>query len=388
MNVLLLSQFFFTTKGGGEYVFSLMAKKLAEYNNKIWIITNNVVGEKYVDKKNIKIITVPPNLTYEGELPTGFADNIRYSFNAIKTGFKIIKKENIDIIQSNNISAAIAGSILSSLTSRPHITTVHDVFSLCGKDYWKIWGRQSNISKLNVILAPHFEKLLIKLNHECIHTVSNTTKDDLIEFGEKKPIYVIPNSIESNTLTEKKIDPFQFVYVGRLVFYKNLEVIIRAIKNARKTEPRIKLVIVGGGPHKKNLENLADNLDLKTNVKFRGYVTTDEKTELIATSNALLFPSLCEGFGIVILEAFSQNKPVMVSDIRPMSDIVSHGDTGFVLDPYDEDVWAEHILKLIKNPQESETMGMNGNELLKTKYNPEIMFEKILKMYNDVLSKR
>jgi len=118
---------------------------------------------------------------------------------------------------------------------------------------------------------------------------------------------------------------------------------------------------------------------------MKGYVDTNEKFRLISESNAMLFPSLCEGFGLVILEAFSQNKPVLVSDIRPMSDIINHEETGFVLNSENEDEWAEHILKLIKNPQESQRMGENGNHILKIKYSQELFYENIIKMYNDVL---
>lgn len=387
MNVLLLSQFLSTTKGGGEYVFSLMAKMLAENNHNVWIITNRVSGEQYPSNENIKIITVSPTLQYEGELPTGFSDNLRYSFNTIIKGLKIIKKEKIDVIHSNNFAPALAGSTLSFLTSKPHITTVHDIFSLCGKDYWKRRGMQSNISRFSIALGPFFEKLMIRLKHDCIHTVSKATENDLIKFGEKKPIYVINNAIDDSTRLVSDVNPFQFVCVGRLVFYKNLEVLIKAISLAKKTEPKIKLVMVGGGPHKHVIEDLVNQLGLQSNVEFKGYVTAEEKKKIISQSNSLLFPSLCEGFGLVILEAFSQKKPVLVSNIRPSSDIISHGITGYVLDPYDEHVWSEHILKLAHNPEESVKMGENCSELLEKKFSQDIMYKKILKMYEEIRNK-
>ena len=179
MNILLLSQFFSTTRGGGEYLFSIIAKNLAEKNHNVWVITNKIINEEYQTHEKIKIIFVPPTLEYKGGIPPGFSDNIRYAINAIKTGRSLIKKENINLIHSNNFAPAAAGSILSFFTSKPHITTIHDVFSLCGKNYWKKWGKQSDVSKINVYLAPFFEKLVMKLRLSCIHTVSDASKDDL-----------------------------------------------------------------------------------------------------------------------------------------------------------------------------------------------------------------
>jgi glycosyltransferase involved in cell wall biosynthesis len=387
MNVLLLTQFFSTTRGGGEYIFSLVAKNLAKDNNNVFVITNKIEGENYQEYKNIKVTFVPPMLQYKGGLPPGFSDNLRYSINAIRQGLKIIKNEKIDIIHSNNFAPALAGSILSSLTSKPHITTVHDIFSLCGKNYWKEWGKQSDVSRLNVWLAPFFEKLMIKLRYNCIHTVSEATREDLLKFGAKKPIHVIHNAIESTLSIDTKQSPLQFVYVGRLVFYKNLEVAIRAVSIVKKTVPEIKLVIIGSGPHRNSLEELVKKLDIQSNIEFKGYVTAEEKSRIISESNALVFPSLCEGFGLVILEAFDKSRPALVSKIKPMSDIVTHEDNGFVIESHDENQWAKYMLRIIKNPQEILEMGRNGNKTLTTLYSQEIMYQKIIKMYQEVLQK-
>lgn len=381
MNVLLLSQFFSTTRGGGEYLFSIIAKSLAENDHKVWVITNKILDEHYTLHKNIKLIFVPPTLEYKGGLPPGLLDNIRYTVNAVITGLRIIKNEKIDIIHSNNFAPALAGSLLSYFRSTPHITSIWDIFSLCGKDYWHKWIKQIGVSRLYVFLGPRFEKLILKLPHSAIHTISEASKEDLIKFGATKPIHVIPPAIENVNKRIENSNPLQFVYVGRLVFYKNLEVVIKAIDIAKKIEPKINLIIVGEGPHKKSLEELTKNLGLGLNIEFKGYVNTDEKMKLIASSNALIFPSLCEGFGLVILEAFSQNKPVFVSNIRPISDFVSHGNNGYVLDPQDERVWAQYLLMAIKNPKEAAMMGQRGNHLLISSFSQESMYKKLIEMY-------
>lgn len=361
----------------------MIANNLARNGHKVWVITNNVKNEKYEESENLKIVTVKPTIEYHGGLPPSFSENIQYVINAFREGRKLVKKEKIDIIHSNNFSPALAGSLISHFTNTPHITTIHDIFSIYEKDFWKKWAVQSKVSYINARLVPFFEKLMMEFRYDCIHTVSDATKADIQKIGTKKRICVIPNSFEIKVPIEVETKKEQFVYLGRLVFYKNIEVILRAWDIVVKKYPTAKLVIAGDGPYKTTLQNIAKNL--KVNITFAGYVTSEEKSKLISESNALLFPSLIEGFGLVILEAFSQKRPVLTSNIPPMSDIVEDQKTGYLIDPHDEKKWAERIIKLIKEPEISQKMGQAGFHVLKEKYNQEIFYQKIINMYQSVL---
>ena len=385
MNVLLLSQFFSTTRGGGEYVFGLLAEMLAENGNRVWVVTNRIEGEQYADHKNINIVFVEPTLQYRGGMPAGFWDNIRYAINAVRAGKKLVREHGIEVIHSNNFAPALAGSLLSSITSKPHIITIHDVFSLCGRDYWKRWGAQSNVSKLSVMLAPLFERLSVRLRMECIHTVSEASRDDLVMLGAKKPIHVIHNAVGGQApRSPGKTDPLQFVFVGRLVFYKNLEVAIDAVGIARKSQPGIRLVIVGDGPHREVLEERVRSLGLGSNVVFAGHSSAEEKARFISESAAMVFPSVCEGFGLVILEAFLQKKPILVSNVRPVSEIVEDGETGYVIDAQDSSAWADRMVECIKDSEKTSQMGDNGLVVLESRYGQESMYEKVVRMYGSV----
>jgi len=368
-------------------VFRTIAESLAQKNNKVWIITNNVKGERYQESENLKIITVKPTLEYKGGLPPSFSDNIRYVINAYRKGISLVKKEKIDIVHSNNFSPALVGSLISSFIKIPHITTIHDIFSIYDKNFWKKWSQQSGVSGTNARLVTFFEKLMMRFKFDCIHTVSEATNNDIQKIGTKKPVHVIPNCIqeEEQVMIETKTN--QFVYLGRLVFYKNVEIILQALQIVSKEFPDAKIVIAGDGPHKESLKELTKKLGINDNIIFAGYVTPQEKVKILAESNALLFPSLIEGFGLVILESFQQKRPVLVSDIPPMSDIVENNKTGLIIDPHNERRWADAIIGLIKNPQASEKMGKNGNDILKAKYSQELFYERLIKMYKDVLTK-
>ena len=127
----------------------------------------------------------------------------------------------------------------------------------------------------------------MKFKFDCIHTVSDATKNDIQKLGTKKQIHIIPNCIQAEEQIITQVKTNQFTYLGRLVFYKNIKVILKAFKIVTKEFPAAKLIIAGDGPHKELLQNIAKKLELQNHVIFTGYVTPDEKKQLLSESNAL-----------------------------------------------------------------------------------------------------
>lgn len=386
MNILLLTQFLSTTKGGGEYLFSIMANSLANRGHKVWIITHRIDNEDYSQFHNNVKILFASSIKYEGGLPLSLRDNVRFIFDAITKGIQLIRNEKIDLIHSNNFSPALSASILSSITGCTHITAMWDIFSLCGNDYWHRWVNQKRISRLYSFLGPKFERWILRMKHDAIHTVSEASKEDLLKFGAKKPIYVIHPTIRHGTNLISKPSTSQFVYVGRLVFYKNLESVIKAISIIKKSHDSIKLKIIGGGPDKDNLQSLTKRLGLEENIEFCGYVSEDEKYKIISSSIAMTFPSLCEGFGLVVLESFSCERPVLVSNVRPLSEIINDKYDGIIINPTDEHEWAKAMIYLMNNPQKALEMGKAGKTKLEQQYTHESMIDNIESMYNKIIN--
>jgi len=287
---------------------------------------------------------------------TSITKTIRFTLAVLKKGLDIVKKEKIDIIHSNGFSG-LAGSLLALFSSKPHIMLIHDLYST-DPQFWSQWQKQKENSRTNAWLGRLVEKILVKSKCSAIHTVSDASRDDLIKFGVKKPIYVIPNAIPIRDPQNTTINPYQFVYVGRLVFFKNIQVVIKSFKLLKEKFPKINLVIIGKGPYRPQLEKLVSQANLQKNVTFKGHISEDEKNHLIASSQALVFPSWFEGFGLVILEAFMQKKPVLVSDVRPLSDIVENKKTGLVISPNNEKEWAKAIEYILSNQNNAKK---NGN---------------------------
>jgi len=390
MKILLLTRFLSAGVGGAEYVGALIAELLAKNGHQVWVITNKMEGITTIEHENIHTVFVSSRKPYPEGMRLKKTEPFRYNLSAIKAGLSIIKKEKIDIIHSNQnfgTYAGFTGSVLCSLTGVPHIMLIHHLSSR-DADFRKRILKNMEESKINPIIRSFLEKFLIKLKCSAIHTVSESTRDDLIHLGEKKPIYVIPNAIPITVHSDYVPTPFQFVSISRLVYYKNLQIVIKALKIVKEKFPNVKLIVIGDGPYKLNLEKLVSSLKLQENVNFKNHVSENEKEKLIATSQAIVFPSLYEGFGMVILESFAQKRPVLVSNVRPMSDIVEHGKTGLVMPPQDEKEWAKAIDLIIQDPKHTSNMGEEGKKVLEEKYSIESMKYNLLRMYHEQIQNK
>jgi glycosyltransferase involved in cell wall biosynthesis len=142
--------------------------------------------------------------------------------------------------------------------------------------------------------------------------------------------------------------------------------VIKAFRKVIAVVPNAKLIIIGDGPFKEEL--VKEAAPIKENVIFTQRVPHDYKVKTIAESSFMVFPSLIEGFGIAMIEAFACKKPVLVSDIRPMSDIVKDNHSGFIISPFNEEEWANKMIYLFNNIEQQKRMGEYGYQEFRNKY--------------------
>jgi glycosyltransferase involved in cell wall biosynthesis len=385
MNILYFTQLFYPAVfGGGEYIFYHWAKELVKKGHRVFVVTQSLQGEKpHETVDGIKIFRVGAEVKLSGTLPIGILSNISYLLKSYFMGKKIIKENNIDVIHSNTYVPVISAQWCAKKI--PHIATVHDVYYTSKNDFWKTWSKQKEISWLSKFLGPLVEKKIAKTNVTLFHTVSQQSKQDLESLGVTKPIKVIPNGIDPSlydiTTEQKK---FQAIYVGRLIFYKNIDVIIDAFDIVVKTMPSAQLVIVGDGPMRAHLYEKIKKIGLEKNIHLKGNVSDAQKLKLICESSILLNPSLIEGFGIVVLEGFAAGKPVLVSDSKPLSDLVEDGVDGFVLRHGDSDIWAKKIIHLFNDEPLAKRMGLAGKNKVHTKYSITALVNELLNLYKSV----
>jgi glycosyltransferase involved in cell wall biosynthesis len=153
--------------------------------------------------------------------------------------------------------------------------------------------------------------------------VSPSTAHALRAIGvERGRIRVVHNGVEEpEPLVRRSPEPL-FVAVGRLVEYKRIDLLLRLWERVRPVTGG-RLVIVGDGPERSRLEQLAG-----PGVEFTGHVSEAEKHRLLCEAWLLLHPSAVEGWGLVVTEAATRETPTVAFDVPGLRDSVVDGETG------------------------------------------------------------
>lgn len=194
------------------------------------------------------------------------------------------------------------------------------------------------------------------------HAISDSTRDDLVARGvPRERIAVVYPGVDSVRFTPspsgQRTDPPRFVYVGRIKRYKGVELLLRALLEARRHRPDLTLDIAGSGDDRPRLEALAATLGLGEAVRFLGFVDEATKLALLRGAVANVFPSPKEGWGITVMEAAACGTPSLASDSPGLRDSVRDGITGILVPHGDVAAMAAAMCRLADDPALVATLG-------------------------------
>jgi len=252
------------------------------------------------------------------------------------------------------------------------IATIHDItfkFYL-DKPWWtfKMAQRYLNIVIKNTLrnagsiiaVSKATKDILIDTYHP---TKKNADKIEVIYEGWEHLINtdpVGPSEDLSNTYGN------YIFYVGTTRKHKNMKKLLKAFNIARQKLPdNIKLVLSGSETYldEEDAKSIAAINEGGERVVFTGYVSKQKLGSLFSHCDAFIFPSLCEGFGIPVLEAFYFEKPLMCSNTTSLPEIA--GEAAMLFDPEDPKDIARTMVDFYQNPNLKIDLVKKGNERLK-----------------------
>jgi glycosyltransferase involved in cell wall biosynthesis len=288
-------------------------------------------------------------------------------------------KEKFDIVDGYNfISYPIAWRI-SKRQGIPAIATYHDVW--LGK-----WVK--NIGPSGV-LGEILERYVLSRKWEKFIAVSSYTRDRLVEVGVKKnQIEVIPSGVDHSFFKEIKAEKYReptVCCIARLVDYKRVDDLIKALELVKSEIPDLECKIIGSGPEERKLKALVKGLNLQKNVEFLGFIKEYRQViRILKSSHVFCLPSKVEGLGLAVVEAMAAGVPFVVSELPALVETTSRKG-GFFFEPTKYKDLADKLLLVLKDKKIQRDLIKEGTRQAK-KYDWEILVKKIAKVYNDVMA--
>jgi glycosyltransferase involved in cell wall biosynthesis len=148
-------------------------------------------------------------------------------------------------------------------------------------------------------------------------------------------------------------------------------VLLNAAVAIRKTNDRVRYLIVGDGPERANLETLSRSLGLSDIVTFAG--GRNDIPEILSALDLFVLCSDTEAFPVSILEAMAMERPVVSTDVGSVSEAVVHGTTGLLVPPGRPEALASAICELLADPARRREMGVAGRRRVQDHFSVESM---------------
>jgi len=230
-------------------------------------------------------------------------------------------------------------------------------------------------------------------------TPAEKSKDFLASYGVERPIRVIPTGIDfepfspqSHCLDEIKgikqslgilPDERVLLSIGRIAKEKSIDIIIKQMPKILELQPNVKLVIVGDGPARSHLEELAKELNITKNVIFTGAKPWHEIGKYYQLGDVFINASITETQGLTYVEAMAAHLPVIAKLDKSIEGLVRHGETGLTF--HDDADLPQLVTSILSDDAEKKRVITNAlsaiNHLSSKKYG-----QNMAQLYSEVIS--
>jgi glycosyltransferase involved in cell wall biosynthesis len=287
-----------------------------------------------------------------------------------------IKQNNIDILHCHQYSPWVYGALAAAFTKTKVIFTEHGRFYPDSSS----WKRK--------LINP----ILIRFTNY-ITAISKATKQALSDF-EFIPlhkidvvyngIFLLKTEINQNTLLKEKYKISDSATIlgtiARLDPIKNQTMMIEAFASVLKTQTNIYLFIIGDGEERERLERLVDELSIRDNIIFTGYIA--KPVHYLQLIDIFLLSSLSEGTSMTLLEAMSLSKPCVVTDAGGNAEIIYHKHNGLVSQNAHMQDFASNINMLITNKELQQRYANNASKRFESMFTNQHMISAYQAIYN------
>ena len=375
MNICIVTEFFpqdeiLDIKGGVEVCCYNEATQLAKKHN-VTVLTSKESPKEEYHMNNIHVICCGKDRGYVQK--GSFTQRYNFMKDAIKKGKNL---EDIDLVIGYNfITYPVALKIANKLGSKV-AARYHDVW--IGE-----WIKNMGITG---IVGEILERYILRQDIDLYLAVSDYTNQNLQKYVKADKIKTIHNIVDFQIVESEAYQNPTISCVARLVEYKRVNDLIRAINIVKKEIPEIECKIIGTGPEEGKLKQLTKELNLEDTVEFMGFVEDhDDVMKTINSSKVFVLPSIVEGFGIVIIEAQAQETPFVASLIPPVEE--SSGQKGgLFFQPKNYEELGQKLLEILQDEELYKKLQKEGKENSKN-YTKEEIGKQLNRAYEELIER-
>jgi glycosyltransferase involved in cell wall biosynthesis len=342
-----------------EYSIPL-ANALSKSEKVLFIVWKNL-GLNY-----LHLIDALVEVEYLDKPPSKSVKNLRL----IKNTINIIKKKDPDVVHIQNPFSWLCSG-LSSLKNYPIVFTVHDPAPHLGR-------AQIHSDFTMKLSLGHANRVIVHGNKmkEVMVKKYNIPEDIVKVIPHGDFSFYIRESSEKFEEQENTI-----LFFGRIWKYKGLEYLIRAEETISKKVTNFKIIIAGMGDFKKYRKLIKNKEKF---VIYNEYIPNEMVSELFQKASIVVLPYIEASQSGVIPIAYSFKKPVVVTDVGSIPEVVEDGNTGFIVPPKNPKKLAEAIITLLANNEKRKMMGENAYKKMKTELSWEVIAKKTIEVYREV----
>jgi glycosyltransferase involved in cell wall biosynthesis len=340
-------------KGGGERRFYELGRHLVKqgyevhlYGMKLWD------GPKVIEYDGLILHGISKSLPlYAPSGRRSISQALRFGLSAFKLLFA-----DFDVIDCCGFPyfSLFPCKLAALIKRKPLFATWHEVW---GKKYWNDY--------LGKVLGPlgYGVELLATKTPDCIVACSQHTADLLQKNFNAKNVAVLPNGIDMQVISQLEAaeEDADIMYAGRLIDFKNLDMVIQAMALLKKEGVLLRFKVIGEGPAKSDLKRFAKKLGVGEQISWLGFFEKSEDVYAhMKSTKTFVLASQREGFGIVAIEANACGTPVVTANFasNAATGLIEEGVNGYVFEPNAVDL-AKTLKKVIKNKQKLEESSIN-----------------------------
>lgn len=276
----------------------------------------------------------------------------------LKLLLKVIDKDNINIIQTQFSFGELLGVLIKKL--RPNIKLIVSFeTSFVPKGIRKYILPKLYASVDQFIYISEY----VKKEKEKSFPILRNKNTTIIFNGTKKRIVTKDQIV--------KLESYSLLDICSLSDVKNIDTLIEMMNLLiyKYSRQDIHLYIAGNGPNRKLLEKKIFKYKIENYVTLLGH--QKNIGQLLKDTDIFVHSSHQEGFGIVILEAMFEGKPILAANAGAIPEIIDHNITGLLVDPFNIDKWAINIIKLIENQDLAKRLGASAQSVVTKKFSIE-----------------